>query len=84
MSSPPPADLEVVVTLDDAYLDQMPTIVMKLEAHGFKVLQSMTGIGVIAGTVQPDACSRLQNIPGVKAVEASGSVQLAPPDSEIQ
>ncbi|MGH8547659.1 MAG: hypothetical protein ACRERU_03470 [Methylococcales bacterium] len=84
MSSPSAADLEVVVTIDDAYLNQMQTIVDQLEAQGLKVLQSMTGIGVIAGTIRPEACARLQMIMGVKAVEPSGSVQLAPPDSEVQ
>lgn len=84
MSSSSPADLDVVVTVDDAYLTQMQTILDQLEAQGFKVLHSMTGIGVISGTIHPDACARLQNITGIKAVEPSGSVQLAPPDSEVQ
>ncbi len=84
MSKPSDADIDVVVTIDDAHIGHMNTIVKQLEAQGLKVMQSMTGIGVVSGKARPEACSRLRKIAGVKAVESAGSVQLAPPDSGIQ
>jgi hypothetical protein len=84
MSNPPDAVIDIVVTIDDTHIGQMNTIVKQLESRGLKVLNSMASIGVVSGKARREDCARFQSIPGIKSVESAGSVQLPPPDSEIQ
>ena len=76
--------VEVIVTVADAHLSKLPALAARLEAGGLKVTQTMEHSGLIAGSAPRAALAQLRSLDGVAAVEASGSVQIAPPDAEIQ
>jgi hypothetical protein len=77
-------DLEVIVTVADEHLTKLPAVTRQLKARGLKVTQTMKHTGTIAGSAPREALEQLRGVAGVAAVEASGSVQIAPPDAEIQ
>ena len=77
-------DLEVIVTVADEHLAKLPEVAAQLKAHGLKVAHTMKSTGTIAGSAPQKSLAKLRGVAGVAAVEASGSVQIAPPDAEIQ
>ena len=56
----------------------------KLRGAGAEVQATLDAIGVINVAADDAAVQALRGIEGVAAVEEEGSVQLPPPDSEIQ
>ena len=51
-----------------------------LEAAGFKIEQALDAIGVITGTAEPDAVSKLRQLEGVESVEQDQEIDIGPPD----
>jgi len=49
--------------------------------HVDEVLDAM---GIITGSVPADRRAALERLPGVAAVEAEQTFQIAPPDADIQ
>lgn len=78
------ADIEVIVTVSDAHVRKLPDVAAALRACGMKVSQTMASSGLIAGSAPRQALDRLRGVEGVAAVEASGEMHVAPPDSDIQ
>jgi hypothetical protein len=74
----------VIVTVDDRYLDRLSEVAERLKAAGLDVQQQLASAGVLTGTVSPDQLAALQGLEGVAAVEKSHTYQLPPPDSPIQ
>ena len=79
-----PPDVEVIVTVADAHLPKLPALAARLAAKGLKVAHTMASTGMISGSVPHSKLAQLRALDGVTAVEASGSVQIAPPDAEVQ
>ena len=77
-------DVEVIVTVADAHLPKLPALAARLAAKGLKVAHTMASTGMISGSVPHGKLAQLRALDGVTAVEASGSVQIAPPDAEVQ
>ena len=78
------AHVDVIVTVADAHLSKLPDVAARLKAGGLKVTQTLHSSGMITGSAPRAALAQLRSLDGVAAVEASGSVQIAPPDAEIQ
>ena len=78
------ADVEVIVTVADAHLSKLPALAAQLAAKGLKVAHTMESTGMISGSAPRGKLAQLRAVDGVTAVEASGSVQIAPPDAEVQ
>jgi hypothetical protein len=77
-------EVEVVVTVAQEHLSKVKQVAARLEAQGLKVTNTMEGIGMISGKAPHAALGDLNKVDGVAAVELSGSVKIAPPESEIQ
>lgn len=78
------AKVEVVVTVEDGHLDKIAAVAQRLKAAGLTASQTLAAAGVITGSVAPHGVASLKKVAGVRAVEASRGVQIAPPDSSIQ
>ena len=77
-------DVEVVVTVAEEHRSQVKQVAARLKAKGLKVTRTMEGLGMISGKAPHAAVADLGKVRGVAAVEPSGNVQIAPPESEIQ
>jgi hypothetical protein len=84
MPSQATSDIEVIVTVDDRHLSRLQEIAEQLKAIGIKDVQTQIGIGLITGKGSSDALNAARKVPGITAVEPTGSVQIAPPESDIQ
>jgi hypothetical protein len=51
-----------------------------LEAAGFKIEQALEEIGVITGTAEREAVSKLRQVDGVESVEQDQEIDIGPPD----
>jgi len=60
------------------------TVARKLRAAGMNVAQVLGAAGVITGSVAAERRASLTDLPGVAAVEAERTFQIAPPDAEVQ
>ena len=78
------SEVQISVSVDDAHLSQIEQISQQLESSGMNVEQTLSSIGVVSGSIQPDKLSSLYQIEGVKNVEPQQSYQLVPPSSDIQ
>ena len=77
-------EIEVIITLDEGRLSQIEEVAEQLSAMGLGEVETLGSIGAITGRVSPALLVKLRSIPGVAAIEPSGSVQIAPPESDIQ
>jgi hypothetical protein len=75
------SEQNVTVTTDGRDLD---ATVESLRAAGMTVTDVHREIGIISGTVDPTDRDSLDGVPGVAAVEADQSFEIAPPDSDVQ
>lgn len=78
------SDIELIVTVDESHLSRMQEIAENLRAKGLKDIQTLPGIGAIAGRGRSDLVSALRRVSGVAAAEIGGTVRIAPPESDIQ
>ena len=78
------ADIEVIVTVADEHLSKLPALAAQLMAKGLKVAHTMESTGMISGSAPRGKLAQLRAVDGVTAIEASGSMQIAPPDAEVQ
>jgi len=73
---------KVTVTLSDG--PDAAAVAERLRAAGMTVDQVLGAVGIITGSVAAGRRASLEQLPGVAAVEAEHSFQIAPPDAEIQ
>lgn len=78
------SQVQVSVSVDDAYLSQIEQISQQLQSSGMNVEQTLSSIGVINGSIESDKVNSLYQIEGVQNVESQQGYQLAPPNSELQ
>jgi len=78
-----PAQVEVVIILEQNLLSDLAGVVKRLRNDGLKNVQVMEDIGMITGMCAPAAVEELRAVAGA-TVELAGSVQIAPPESDIQ
>ncbi|HEX2528845.1 MAG TPA: hypothetical protein VHL31_21450 [Geminicoccus sp.] len=77
--------LSVVVSVDEAKLDDFPRVLQAMVKAGLHVENQMSMVGTVSGSVDdPQALSKLRGIEGVAHVEKCRTYQLAPPNTEVQ
>ncbi|MBC7454520.1 MAG: hypothetical protein H7335_12595 [Massilia sp.] len=76
--------MDVIITLEDAALVDLPATRKRLVAAGGDVIHVNKITGTASARIEPGDLGRLRAVPGVLAVEASENIQIAPPDSPIQ
>ena len=75
----------VSVSIDDAHLGSMPSVVRELQARGLHVEQVLDVLGVVTGSFDDEACGHaLRGVPGVSSVDGSLTYQLPPPTADVQ
>lgn len=74
----------VIVTVTDDALKDIQSVAKKLSAKGMKVDQVLPVTGVISGSCPLGKQDALRGVDGVHSIEEDMSVQLAPPDSDVQ
>jgi ferritin-like protein len=77
-------EIEVIITVAQDRRTHLKQLASELQSKGLKVTNSMEDLGMISGTAAADNLEQFRNVDGVAAVEAVGTVQLPPPDSDIQ
>jgi hypothetical protein len=75
---------DVTVTVADSYVGELDDLVRRLALAGMQVRQVLPTLGVITGSVDDSGLAALEALPGVAAVEQQASVQLPPPDADVQ
>lgn len=75
---------QITVSVADGHLDRIDEVVARLEACGMHVDQVLRAVGVITGSVDAPHLQALGALSGVAAVEPQRTVQLPPPDSDVQ
>ncbi|NJK56934.1 MAG: ketohydroxyglutarate aldolase [Pleurocapsa sp. SU_5_0] len=78
------SQVQISVSVDDAYLPQIEQISQQLQSSGMNVEQTLSSIGIINGSIDSARLNSLDQIEGIKNVESQQGYQLAPPNSELQ
>jgi hypothetical protein len=78
------SSVNVTVLVNDEFGDRFADVVGGLEKVGMKVDQQLRTIRVISGSVDSAKVGALKQVNGVASVEVSRSIQIAPPDSDLQ
>jgi len=76
-------DVEVNVVVDPSADGGVDGIVRRLRHAGLSVADVLDAVGVVSGHVSQPHLAGLANVHGVVAVEASQSVSIPPPDSNL-
>jgi hypothetical protein len=76
--------IQVNITVADTHLDQFDHVVQRCQEVGLRVEQQFWNIGVISGRIEAAKLPDLKRIEGVAAVETSRTIQIAPPESNVQ
>ena len=75
----------VLVSIDEAHLPDLGSVVERLAAAGMRVEQVHELSGIVTGAAAVSQLRALGEIEGVAQAEvAAGSFQIAPPDADIQ
>ncbi len=84
MGEKPQSHIEVVVSATEDGRADLGRLAAELREKGLRVSRTMESLGMIAGTAPVGGLDALRKVKGVALVEASGPVQLPPPDADIQ
>ncbi len=76
--------VNVSITVDDAYQDQILEVAAALQVTGMQVEQTLETIGIITGTCESSQMDSLSHVAGVANLEQGQAVQLPPSDSPLQ
>ena len=86
--NPPPETVmdkvQVTISIGNAHMDQLEQISEQLTTAGLEVEQTLSTLGVITGSVETEKMSALSEVSGVESVELNRTIQLAPPDANVQ
>jgi hypothetical protein len=77
-------NIKVSVSIDNAYIQQILTVVEGLQAMGLEVEQTLPSIGVISGSIDIDRVNRLYQVAGVQHIEPEQGYKLPSPDADVQ
>jgi hypothetical protein len=75
---------KITISVADDAIDRIDEVVAALEHGGMQVDQVLRPLGVITGSVDTQRVQALGAVAGVAAVEPQRTVQLPPPDSDVQ
>lgn len=74
----------VVVLVADNYLNDLSKVLTRMQQAGLVVKKVQEALGTVIGSIDANAISRLQTVPGVSAVERERGYHLPPPDADVQ
>lgn len=74
----------VVVAVDADHVATMGEVVDQLRDVGMVVEHTMDALGTVTGRISPERLETIAAIPGVSAVERSTSIEIPPPESDVQ
>ena len=77
--------VEVSVVVDNEHMDSIDDVARALTAAGFHVEHTLKPSGVITGVVEDiDLLDALSQVDGVATVERVRTIQLPPPEEDVQ
>ncbi len=77
--------MNLVVSVEDGYMDRLSEVAKGLENAGMNVEQKLGQIGIISGSVDDtQKVELLREVKGVSHVEEAREITIPPPDSPIQ
>ena len=77
--------MDLVVSVENGYMDRLSEVAKSLENAGMNVEQKLEQIGKITGSVDDtEKVESLREVKGVSHVEEAQEITIAPPDSPIQ
>ena len=77
--------VEVSVVVDDDHMDSIDDVARALTDAGFQVEHTLKPSGVITGVVEDlDLLDALSQVDGVATVERVRTIQLPPPEEDVQ
>ena len=78
------ATAQVSVSVEEAYRDRFAEVIERARKAGLKVEQELREIGIITGSIEADKLDDLERVEGVRYAEAARTIQIPPPESELQ
>ena len=77
--------VEVIITVAEDRRANLNQIASQLQSYGLDITgEPLESLGMICGNAAENNLDQLRNVDGVTAIEKTGTVQIAPPDSEVQ
>lgn len=77
--------VEVIVTVAEDRKANLKQIASELQSSGLEITaEPLESLGMISGKAAEKNLDQLKNVNGVTAVEKAGTVQIAPPESDVQ
>jgi hypothetical protein len=77
--------VEVIVTVAEDRKANLKQIASELQSRGLEITgEPLESLGMISGKAAEENLDQLKNVNGVTAVEKAGTVQIAPPESDVQ
>ena len=77
--------VEVIITVTEDRKANLKQIASELQSFGLEITaEPLESLGMISGKAAEKNLDQLKNVNGVTAIEKAGTVQIAPPESDIQ
>ena len=77
--------VEVIVTIGQDRMENLKQIASELQSRGLQITnEPLENLGMISGIAESTSIEQLKQVNGVTAVEKAGTVQIPPPDSNVQ
>jgi len=77
--------VEVIITVAEDRKANLKQIASELQSFGLEITaEPLESLGMISGKAAEKKLDQLKNVHGVIAIEKAGTVQIAPPESDIQ
>lgn len=71
--------IRIAIAVEDDALGRLEDVANACRALGFLGDTTLTGVGVLTGTIQTDGLAALRAVPGVAAVELERQIRLRTP-----
>lgn len=77
--------VEVIITVAEDQTANLKQIASQLQSYGLDITgEPLESLGIICGKAALNILDQLKNVNGVTAVEKAGTVQIAPPEADVQ
>lgn len=77
--------VEVIITVAEDSKANLNQIASQLQGYGLDITgEPLESLGMICGKAAENNFDQLRNVDGVTAIEKAGTVQIAPPESDVQ
>ncbi len=78
------AKVRLSIVLEEGHLPKFNEVVRSLKKAGMTVENQLQSTGIVTGSVDEKKIKQLQKVNGVAQIEREHSLQIAPPDSDVQ